>query len=396
LIDRFAIRNGCWGIRQSTSLPTFDWLPLEEAWFFLMTATMCTWGLQLAMNVTTLDCGRDVAYRRVFNWARKYEALESKQARSSPPRDTALLFTVAAGSMYFLRDASLSTQLPLMAIPSLLVGLPVGKIGMTMLRYAQLQQQVPWKSYGICAALVLAGWIFAPTLMLLVAIFFALYQFGVCATHGVDGLPVVDHIARGSWLLMAVRYHREEALLLISSLVPTASAAPCLDVLLSASSIHSFCLPLCILYHFRKCNKAEHLHAAMETAAVALLTAVLPPLLSFAIFFNLVYVPRVLRWASCLAVVRDQVQSICSSRRSVLLLVGLAASLMLGMSSVTQLHAKFGEEVVTTWILRATFMLLSAASLPNMLAMIFLRHRMSGTLDAKDRDLTKLLSFTPP
>jgi len=71
IIDRWAIRNGCWSINPKQTLPVIDWLPLEEAYFFLVTTTMCTWGLQLAMNVTSLDCPQSVPFRRVFYWCRK-------------------------------------------------------------------------------------------------------------------------------------------------------------------------------------------------------------------------------------------------------------------------------------------------------------------------------------
>jgi len=71
IIDRWAIRNGCWSINPQRTLPVVDWLPLEEAYFFLVTSAMCTWGLQLAMNVTTLDCPQSVAFSRVFYWCRK-------------------------------------------------------------------------------------------------------------------------------------------------------------------------------------------------------------------------------------------------------------------------------------------------------------------------------------
>ena len=73
MIDRWAIQNGCWNINVAYTLPRLDYLPLEEAYFFLVTSTMCTWGLQLAMNVGTLDCDAVVAVRRVVTWARKVE-----------------------------------------------------------------------------------------------------------------------------------------------------------------------------------------------------------------------------------------------------------------------------------------------------------------------------------
>merc|ERR1739844_782474 len=71
IVDRWAIRNGIWSINPAKIAPAIDWLPLEEAYFFACTVTMCTWGFQLFMNVCTLDCQRSIAYRRVYLWCRK-------------------------------------------------------------------------------------------------------------------------------------------------------------------------------------------------------------------------------------------------------------------------------------------------------------------------------------
>jgi len=70
-IDRCAIRNGCWSINHQFSLPRFDWLPVEETYFFLVTTLMCTWFVQLMMNIFTLDCDFFEAVRRVHHWSNK-------------------------------------------------------------------------------------------------------------------------------------------------------------------------------------------------------------------------------------------------------------------------------------------------------------------------------------
>merc|ERR1712188_75189 len=96
LVDRWAIKNGCWSIKMQTSLPRVDWLPLEEAIFFLCTSTMCIWGLQLAMNVFTLDCGQVVAVQRVMKWARKVES--PKPFQWTPARLRLLSFSIIAAA----------------------------------------------------------------------------------------------------------------------------------------------------------------------------------------------------------------------------------------------------------------------------------------------------------
>jgi lycopene cyclase domain-containing protein len=71
IIDRWAIRNGCWNIDVASTLPRTDFLPIEEAYFFLVTSTMCIWGLQLFMTVSVMDCSPEVAFWRAVFWCRK-------------------------------------------------------------------------------------------------------------------------------------------------------------------------------------------------------------------------------------------------------------------------------------------------------------------------------------
>ena len=61
LVDRWAIAKGIWEISPRWSLPLRLWqsLPIEEATFFLLTSTMCAWGLTLAMvagNCAYVEC----------------------------------------------------------------------------------------------------------------------------------------------------------------------------------------------------------------------------------------------------------------------------------------------------------------------------------------------------
>ena len=58
LADRWAIKSGIWSINEKYSLCDMKWvglddLPLEEFTFFLVTSLMCTWGLTLAMVVSS-------------------------------------------------------------------------------------------------------------------------------------------------------------------------------------------------------------------------------------------------------------------------------------------------------------------------------------------------------
>ena len=95
LIDRWAIKSGIWSINEKYSLCDMKWvgldaLPLEEFTFFLVTSLMCTWGITLAMVVSSQkkrsermketktedpDEGEKIIALKTFQWTHFMQAL---------------------------------------------------------------------------------------------------------------------------------------------------------------------------------------------------------------------------------------------------------------------------------------------------------------------------------
>jgi len=120
IIDRWAIRSGIWSINPAKTAPLIDWLPLEEAYFFACTGTMCTWGLQLAMNVCTLDCPLPIAYRRVYLWCRKVNYTPTDVPWTHAIKHT-VLYAMGLSAMAMVVVAILETSLVIVLL--ILVGL---------------------------------------------------------------------------------------------------------------------------------------------------------------------------------------------------------------------------------------------------------------------------------
>jgi phytoene synthase len=371
LVDRWAIKNGCWNISFKSSLPRVDWLPVEEAYFFLATSTMCMWGLQLAMNVLTLDCGFDLAVRRVVWWARKAEP--SVAFQWTPERLHLGVFAfVAAISLLFLRDVSLQMQVYLMIIPSIMVGLPFGKASMVVADW--LQVQGPQLYTGIALLVVLSWWA-CPTLALFVTTGCAMYHFGIADTKSRPGtVPYVDFVARGGMLMLAVKCHPDAVCWLVTQLLggPPFAAVRAMSAF---TTVHLFCVVASIAIHMLKCHKPHHAQLLLEQLVLTAAFFGLPPLVSFTLYFNAFYTPRQLLLASGLSAVQGSLASVWHHRRT--LVATLAISLLFAVLSFSH-HSTHSQSLAAHFqqadpnlgsFLKLAFVALSAVSTPSMVLM---------------------------
>jgi len=223
------------------------------------------------------------------------------------------------------------------------------------------------------------AWLVSPTIMLPASVFFSCFQFGYCASKSAKGLPGIDLIARGSMLLLSVRCYPDEAFFIASTLVSSSSSASSIiDLFLFAGRIHLACLVVSVAYHLLRCHKSEHLLVLLETLVVAATHVFLPPLISFSIYFNLVHLPRFLIRVSTLDVVRNQLKSKVFSQKQTLgsivltlVLIGVLAMKWFS-ESVAYSHSQSEDEGVTSFVMKTMFVVLSAASMPNMVVMIML------------------------
>jgi len=377
IIDRWAIKNGCWNIKMEHSLPRVDTLPVEEAYFFLVTSTMCIWGLQLAVNVLTLDCGFLLAVQRVFRWARKPDPLTTFRWTAARLH---LLFlsSLFAITSVLSRDPSRQAQVFLMVTPSLMVGLPFGKVSMLVADWLQIRGPRLYIGYVGIALLVVCGWYTCPTVTFFMTTLVAMINFGQADTKGRLGVvPCVDFIARSGMMLLPVKSQPDAVSWIVSQLV-SGSSASMLSLMAPFATFHSVCLVASILIHMKSCHKAKHAEFLLEQLILTGIFWFLPPLIAFSVYFNALYTPRAILHASQLSAVRgsltqlwEQKGTVAVSTVGLLLIVLVSFALFLSMSqevtvTVTYSHNPDGN---TGSLLKAAFVILSAVSTPNMLLM---------------------------
>jgi len=348
-----------------------DDLPLEEAYFFLVTSTMCTWGLQLAMNVCTLDCGFAVAVRRVITWARKAEQPVAWKWTEARMHLLGLLI-VSAASLLFLRGMSQQSQVLMMVFPTLLVSLPFGKIAVVMADWMQIKIKLIVMYMSVTALLSL-GWLLCPILALAATVSSSMLHFGFNDTKGRSGsLPVIDFVTRGGMMALGVKCNPDAAAWIMMQLVPGSLDGP-MHVLMVFGSIHLVCLAVSTTYHAMKCHKAQHMEMLVEQVILTAVFAALPPLLSFAIYINAVYTPRLLLRSSHLSAVRDvlnQFRKKSSSTTSTVVMAAVLCAVFLVQSS-QQMSLTDATYSADGGLCKVVLILLSLISMPHTLLMCF-------------------------
>merc|ERR1711865_138234 len=166
------------------------------------------------------DCGFAVAVRRVISWSRKVETPVAWEWTATRLHLLGLM-VVSGTSFVFLRGMSQQSQVFIMAVPTLLVSLPFGKVAMVMADWKQIKSSKLFAMYIGATALVALGWLLCPYLALAVSVASAMLHFGINDTKGRAGnLPGVDLITRGGMLALAVKCQPDAAAWIMRQLVP--------------------------------------------------------------------------------------------------------------------------------------------------------------------------------
>jgi Brp/Blh family beta-carotene 15,15'-monooxygenase len=357
-----------------TSLPRVDWLPVEEAYFFLVTSTMCIWGLQLAMNVLTLDCDFLVAVIRVVRWARKIETAAVLQW--TPARLQLSVFTLLSAPVAFLRGISHRNQVFFLIIPYLVIGFPLGRVSVAVADWLQIRGMLLYSSYlGIAFLLVLA-WSACPLATLLLTAGVAICHFGHADTKSwAKRIPYIDFFARGGMILLAVTFQPELVAWIITQLLGGSPVAA-MSILSGLSKVHMVCLVLSILPHMMKCHEMQHSEILLEQVLLIAIFSLLPPLLSLTMYVNGVYLPRLLLHANQLTAVRSSLASLWKQKANtvggtivLLIVVVVSCEPFFRTSSVAGVDF-VGDNAGK--LVKAALISLSALSIPNMLLMTML------------------------
>jgi len=272
-----------------------------------------------------------------------------------------------------LRGMSQQSQVFIMAVPTLLVSLPFGKVAMVMADWKQIKSSKLFAMYIGATALVALGWLLCPYLALAVSVASAMLHFGINDTKGRAGnLPGVDLITRGGMLALAVKCQPDAAAWIMRQLVPGPLDGP-MQALMVFASFHVICLAISVTYHAMKCHKTHHMEMLLEQVTLTAVFAGLPPLLSFAIYINAVYTPRFLMRASQLSAVHDVLNQFWAKNRSrtvtVLMVAVLCITVFVQSSQTVALTgANYSAD---GGLCKAVLILLSIISTPHMMLMSF-------------------------
>jgi Brp/Blh family beta-carotene 15,15'-monooxygenase len=374
LVDRCAIRCGTWSINRKFSLPRYDWMPLEEIYFFLVTCTMCIWGLQLGMNVLTLDCqgGLKEKVRRVRQWARKQYPEESFEWTA----DSMHLASFVAFSAFALltsRDLSVKSQVGFLFASTLVIGLPFGKVGQVLANWSQINEFRGGRFYFWHMSLalgVVAAWMFCPLIAFGVCTTSSVIHFGQSDMQGRRGaIPVIDFVARGGMLLFGAMMQPEGASWILLQLLSQPSVVV-FNGLVILGRVHSLCLALSIAGHAIKLHKRHHRELLIEQVVLTAVFVLLPPLVSFMVYFNVLYTPRFLLRASRIPSVQNLFSKEFGQGSGKILGVTMGMVVFVALaffhSTVNDAEQVGAEHTKIGSFLKLVFVLLSAVSTPHM------------------------------
>lgn len=222
-------------------------------------------------------------------------------------------------------------------------------------------------------------------------------QFGHADTKNQPGkVPFIDFVARAGMMLLAARWQPEASSWIVTQLVGGSPVAA-MQFLAAFTPFHAVCLIMSIVIHSMKCHKAHHMEFLLEQLLLTAIFLFLPPLLSFTIYFNAFYTPRLLLHASRLSAVRSSLAQLWKRKGSAL--GGTFVLLMIAAVIVTLFFQKSSDAAFTEGnrsngragtFLKVTFVSLSVVSTPHMLLMSMYLHRsIVSTSTSKDASLTE-------
>jgi Brp/Blh family beta-carotene 15,15'-monooxygenase len=292
IIDRWAIRNGCWSISPKKTVPQIDWLPFEEAYFFLCTATMCMWGLQLAMNVSVLDCPLPVAFRRVIFWCRKMSSRLESSPWTSLQKHTLTAVGISVLVILFASDMSMKTQVIVLVFTTAIFGLPHGALDMIVADWLQIKNSNFLQLYLATMVGVVLAWFTVPRVALTLFVFKSVYHFGEGFTAGNPASHPIDILAWGGMLLIPIKVHAADVATIFSHLVGGLSLDPVLSVLNWTVQLHTVALILSLTYHILRSHKFEDLLILLECTTLFVVFYTMSPLIAFVIYFNIFHSAR--------------------------------------------------------------------------------------------------------
>jgi len=223
IADQWAMHHGIWAISQKHSLPLLvrD-LPLEEVIFFFLTATLCNFGLTLAMLVTHCD----FRFKSVIDWGHNAAAAALPQPSNASSMEDrgkkavsvwlnmTVLFLVTFISLCGLVVPE-SVEILIMLVSTVLIGFPHGALDPLLIHQnltGASDKTWAWARYLGLLVLGTATWLLAPEFALFAFLLLTVYHFGEGdAQSNPHALGWVEIVARGGSFLVTIHAHHAKA-----------------------------------------------------------------------------------------------------------------------------------------------------------------------------------------
>ena len=323
LVNRWGIRHGIWKINDDNIVPLArnQDMPLEEGLFYVLTTTMCVFGITLGVLLS--ECMRKNENLSLWKcltivslWGQ--QRVEFCKTNLEDILTFYIPNAIAIGSTVLVRlqgDPSLSVQVMVFLSGIVVVGIPHGALDHELL--AGFGKLVAWNTitsaHGHLAYIALAfvtmfSWFAFPWFSFVSFLVVSVFHFGEGDVQKRDSFSDwLEIVVRGCMFCVGL-YHRpgEGLYLSFCSIVHGESEMQVMPIHVTLVNlvyrIHILALMVVILHRLKR---GGEFHIAFELVVLHLMFAQLPLLLSFSIYFSLYHscrhVVRIFRFSgSCL------------------------------------------------------------------------------------------------
>jgi len=356
---------------------------MGEIIFFLLTATMCNFGLTLAMVVThtgfrfkdVIDWGHTAAAAAARDRASAEASEEAAKSSVSVPLNLAILSTLALMAA-FNADVPRSLQILFTVFTTVCYGFPHAALD-PLLIYQNFSnakiRQWRWVQYFGLLTLACALWMFLPQLALLLFMVMTVQHFGEGdAQSNPKSLGWIEIVARGGSFLVAI-YSNHAEVVDIFTLIVGGSSEAAVGHVMAACVMMQVGYAVCTTYFLVHLLTSLHLGSSqrllLEVAALNAMYYTAPPLLAFMVYFNVYHCQR--------HMVRVMGMNTWQASSRVTMIVGVVVTLLatfaLGLwYSGIQAAAPFVQASADSfWLdarpmLRPVFIIISSITVPHM------------------------------
>ncbi|KNC54618.1 phytoene desaturase [Thecamonas trahens ATCC 50062] len=298
VIDMWSISHGLWRIAPEASIGELAQdLPVEEALFFVVTSTMCAWGLTLAVDACRRAEARGVALTAVV-----LEMLMPPTNVSSETMLAAFSHGIAATVVLALwvcgAEISLESQAAALVVTTCAIGLPHGALDpLLVLSGASFTRRAggmaaSWAVYVVLMGAMYAVWEAAPVAALSLFLALSIAHFG-------EGDAPVGSMCDATWLIHAIEVFARGGAFLVATTTHRAQVAAVFADLVDGQELGMLMTLLSLLRwaHFvavvgsaaRHVQRLETRAAAVGLADLVMLNVLFgttPPLVGFMVYFN--------------------------------------------------------------------------------------------------------------